>query len=114
MAKAMGPQQLNAMVKHSHMAELVIEEVNRRLSEGCFSNHTTEGPRGLNYLEMIIPEEYTKEARDLIAGSFIGAGWANCDTKNSSENGERPGLMSIRLYYDKTKYSFREGVLKRC
>lgn len=51
-----------------------------------------------NFFHLVILGEYQREALDKIEKLYSDAGWINVRCVTSSENGERPGLTSLRFY----------------
>lgn len=49
-------------------------------------------------LWIIIADTLTHAEKDAVWGELEEAGWAAYDLLNSEDNGERPGLFSVKLY----------------
>lgn len=57
--------------------------------------------KGLNSYHLIIFGEYDRPICDKIEATYKKAGWARAICITSSENGERAGLTSLKLYRHK-------------
>ena len=52
-----------------------------------------------NYYHIVITGEYSREVCDEVENTYKKAGWTTVKCRTSSENGEKPGLTGLVLYY---------------
>jgi hypothetical protein len=53
---------------------------------------------GMRCLHIVLVDTFTVAEKKFVVDTYTKAGWAKVIVKNSEENGERGGLVGIRLY----------------
>jgi len=51
-----------------------------------------------DYYHLVIVGEYNRKICDKVEEIYLEAGWSDVRCRTSSENGERGGLTSLKLY----------------
>ena len=64
-----------------------------------FEDKFKDEPKGQPHYHLIYDGELNKEVCSKIASMYMKAGWRTAICKTSSDNGERPGLTGLQLYY---------------
>lgn len=85
----------NVTTDFSHNAILKITE---HLRDPYWINKWQRGDKNNPYFRFILQGFATKGDKEKIIFTLLGSGWGAVNVMNSSENGERGGLVEVKVY----------------
>lgn len=72
-----------------------VEQIDKKLHDQMGNPYECD-----KHVDVIVGDDgFSDELKAMLRAQYQAVGWSDMDFRSSAENGERPGLMRVRLYF---------------